>query len=232
MASQRPSSRAGSKAGANGFAAIAEVPSIFAARKGKLSMFAVPLRNGGICLVSPVKGLLESTRESLLALGPVRFLFAPNHYHNLGLPTFSAAFPDAKLIAPQAAIPRLQEVTGLTFADPHELASAFPDNISLLETEGLKTGENWIRIQSNGSTAWIVTDAFCGPDVNGGTDGPDLLKPFPKFGLGDKDIYLPWLERRLQEDRPDTLIPCHGRAVQCAKLCEQIRSLVNARLGS
>ncbi len=231
MATQRSRPGGGRKAGGNGLAALAEMPSILAARKGKLSMFAVPLRADGICLVSPVKGLLEEAHESLLDAGPVRFLFAPNHYHNLGLPSYSAAFPDAKLVAPPGAIPRLQDVTGLTFGEPHELASALPDNMRLLETEGLKTGESWIRVQSNGHTAWIVVDAFCGPDVNGGEDGPDLLKTFPKFGLGDSDTYLPWLEKRLQDDQPDTLIPCHGRAVQSAELCAQIRTLVKARLG-
>ncbi len=232
MATHRSRSSGGDKAGGNGLTALAEMPSILAARKGKLSMFAIPLHAGGICLVSPVKGLLEQAHDSLLDAGPVRYLFAPNHYHNMGLVNYSEAFPDAKLVAPPGAIPRLKDVTGLTFDEPDELASALPDNFSLLETEGLKTGESWIRVQSKSSTAWIVVDAFCGPDVNGGEDGPDLLKTFPKFGLGDRDTYLPWLEKRLQEDQPDTLIPCHGHAVQSVELCEQIRTLVKARLGS
>ncbi len=232
MTTQRSRSSGGDKAGGNGLTALAEMPSILAARKGKLSMFAVPLRAGGICLVSPVKGLLEQAHDSLLDAGPVRYLFAPNHYHNMGLVNYSEVFHDAKLVAPPGAIPRLQDVTGLTFGEPHELTSALPDNIHLLETEGLKTGESWIRVQSNGNIAWIVVDAFCGPDVNGSEDGPDLLKTFPKFGLGDRNIYLPWLEGRLQEDQPNTLIPCHGRAVQSSELCAQIRTLVKARLGS
>ncbi|MCP5081226.1 MAG: hypothetical protein GY948_05965 [Alphaproteobacteria bacterium] len=213
-----------------GFAPLPELPSVFAVRRNNLSMFALQLNTGEVCVVSPVKGLAEQVRASLSELGPVGFLFAPNHYHNLGLEEYSHAYPEAKLIAPTGAIPRLKEVTGLSFAGPDDLALALPENTTLLDTVGLKTGESWVRVQTNGSTAWIVADAFCGPDLYGGTDGPELLKPFPKFGLGDKDQYLPWLERQLTQDLPDTLIPCHGNAVQSPSLCEQVLNLVKERL--
>ncbi len=212
------------------FAPLAEIPVILAARKNNLSMFALSLETAGVCVVSPVKGLAEQTRASLSGLGPVQFLFAPNHYHNLGLKEYSKAYPDAKLIAPASAIPRLQQLTGLSFSAPDELALALPESMTLLETSGLKTGEHWVRVQANGSTAWIVADAFCGADMYGDAVGLELLKPFPKFGLGDKDKYLPWLEAQLKHDLPDTLIPCHGSAVQSPKLYEQMLNLVKERL--
>lgn len=218
------------KANGSAFVPLADVPSIYVARKDKLRMFAVPLTTGGLCLVSPVKGLSDKLRESLATLGPVQFLFAPNHYHNLGLQEWSAAYPEAKLLAPSAAIARLQKQTELSFAPADALAAALPDHLSLLETEGLKSGEMWVRVQEGMRTAWIVVDAFCGPDMYGDGEGPQLLKPFPKFGLKDKAIYLSWLKDQVRRDQPAVVVPCHGSAVAHADLGEKLITLVDERL--
>ena len=191
MPSQKSEGQPAPKAGLTSFAPLPELPSVFVARNKQLSAFALVLKSGEVCVVSPVRGLTDQARESLSAIGSVRFLFTPNHYHNLALEEYSAAYPNAGLIAPAGAIPRLEEVTGLSFSTPNELVAEMQDTMSLLAPEGLKTGENWVRVKSQDSTAWIVGDAFCGADMYGDAVGPELLKPFPTYGLGDKDQYLP-----------------------------------------
>jgi len=51
---------------------------------------------GGLLLYSPTPAVLDdATREELRSLGQVRWLVAPNEIHNVGLPAFQRAYPDA-----------------------------------------------------------------------------------------------------------------------------------------
>ncbi|MEM8647833.1 MAG: hypothetical protein AAGF86_16005 [Pseudomonadota bacterium] len=218
------------KSSSTDFEPLAGVPSILVACKGKLRMFAFTLRSGDVCLFSPVKGLAEKVRDSLAALGPVRFLLAPNHFHNQGLQEFLEVYRDAQLVASEEAIPRLEKVTGLSFTPLDALNADLPDTMSLLGTEGLKTGEVWLQARSGPKLAWIVVDAFCGADVYGPVDGPDLLKTFKTYGLEDKDRYVSWLQTQLASAAPDILAPCHGSAVQCPDLAGKLTALVANRL--
>lgn len=62
-------------------------------------MAVVRLRDGGLWVWSPTEATNE-LRESIDALGPIRFLVAPNKIHHLFLAPWCAAYPDAKLYAP------------------------------------------------------------------------------------------------------------------------------------
>ena len=62
-------------------------------------MTAVRLQDGGLWLHSPVRFSPEA-REAVDALGPVRFLVAPNLMHHVSLGDWAEAYPDAKVAAP------------------------------------------------------------------------------------------------------------------------------------
>ncbi len=62
-------------------------------------MTAVRLPDGGLWLHSPVR-FSQEVRAAVDALGPVRFLVAPNLMHHLSLRDWAAAYPDAKVAAP------------------------------------------------------------------------------------------------------------------------------------
>ncbi|ATB50690.1 DUF4336 domain-containing protein [Corallococcus macrosporus] len=64
-------------------------------------MTAVRLPDGGLWLHSPVRFGPEA-RAAVDALGPVRFLVAPNLMHHLHVRDWAAAYPDAKVAAPAA----------------------------------------------------------------------------------------------------------------------------------
>ncbi|WAM25700.1 DUF4336 domain-containing protein [Myxococcus sp. NMCA1] len=64
-------------------------------------MTAVRLPDGGLWLHSPVRFSPEA-RAAVDALGPVRFLVAPNLMHHLYVRDWAAAYPDAKVAAPAA----------------------------------------------------------------------------------------------------------------------------------
>ncbi|RYZ42328.1 MAG: DUF4336 domain-containing protein [Myxococcaceae bacterium] len=64
---------------------------------GRMTVLRLP--DGGLWVHSPV-AFTPERRAALEALGPVRFLVAPNLFHHLHLPDWAAAFPDARVAAP------------------------------------------------------------------------------------------------------------------------------------
>nr|AYM52343.1 hypothetical protein [Hyalangium minutum] len=63
---------------------------------GRMTVIRLP--EGGLWIHSPVRMDAE-TREAVEALGPVRYLVAPNLEHHLNLPAWAAAFPEARVVA-------------------------------------------------------------------------------------------------------------------------------------
>lgn len=211
------------------FSPIPTLPGLFSARKGNLRCTAVVLKDGTVCLFSPVQGLGDDTLESLWNIGSVSFLLAPNHYHNKALAEYHAQFQNAALCAPVGASPRLQSVTGLSFEPLDQLNKLLPDNMEFLEPAGLKTGEIWLSVKQGADNAWFVVDAFCGPsgpDKNATKNNPELLKTFPRYGVGNAQQYATWAQARIAEDSPKFLIPCHGAMVQNTNLGIQLNTLV------
>ncbi|MFB1480232.1 DUF4336 domain-containing protein [Corallococcus sp. RDP092CA] len=64
---------------------------------GRMTVLRLP--DGGLWVHSPV-AFTPARRAAVEALGTVRFLVAPNLLHHLHLPDWSAAFPDARVVAP------------------------------------------------------------------------------------------------------------------------------------
>ncbi|NHK26677.1 DUF4336 domain-containing protein [Parvularcula flava] len=60
-------------------------------------MAVIRLADGGVFIWSPIE-LTDALREQVEALGPVRYIVAPNTLHHLYLGDWKAAFPDAELI--------------------------------------------------------------------------------------------------------------------------------------
>ncbi|MCG8491772.1 MAG: hypothetical protein MI743_09180, partial [Sneathiellales bacterium] len=178
------------------FSPVPGVSGLWSAQKGGLRCTALKLRDGTLCLYSPVLGLTDTARESLQALGDVAFLLAPNHYHNKGVAEYAGAYPKAQLVCTDKARSRLEKQTGHKFQGLDRLQALLPDNCTLVEPEGLKTGEIWFELASEATRAWVVTDTFKGPTGPVGTvsERIELLGTFPKFGIQDKMSYMSWLE--------------------------------------
>jgi len=204
---------------------------VYVVHKGNLRSTALRLADNSLCIVSPLAGLPLGVYEAIAEHGKVAHVLAPNHYHHKGLSEACEAFPKAKLYAPAAATDRLQKQSGLRFSKLQTLAKRLPKHASFVETQGLKTGEVWVRLLTPTLAAWVVVDAFCGPKLAAtGAAAPDakkpeLLKPFPTFGVGDKAIYSAWATQQIKADQPKLLIPCHGRIVRSATLPAALTSL-------
>lgn len=202
---------------------------VYTAHKGTLRCFALTLKDGGLCLFSPVAGLGDAARESLAGIGEVKVLLAPNHYHNKGINEYVVAFPDAVLCGPEASIPRLQKVTGQNLSGLNRVIPLLRDTMEILQPEGLKTGEVWVRIDQEATISWLVVDAFSGPKPNASgapSASPEMLKTFPNFGVGDKTAYVNWVSAQVRADQPHRLGPCHGSIIQAPDLPEKLLTLI------
>nr|WP_319384529.1 hypothetical protein [uncultured Roseibium sp.] len=202
---------------------IIGAPGLRTIRRGNLRCVITDLREDGVCLYSPV----QKTSAALAETHDVRFLFAPNHYHNKGIAEHAAAFEAAGLVASDAARPRLAKLTGYRFGDLADLRKALPDSVSLVEPEGLKTGEVWMIVRAEDELVWVVTDAFCGLQQKGDERArAGFLKTFPTYGLEDKQRFSDWVRQRLSEDAPTMIVPCHGEIVRDESLGAEINALL------
>lgn len=214
------------------FRALTDVENVYAIQIGKLRCTAIRLREGGLCLYSPVLGLPNAARVSLQELGDVSVLLTPNHYHNKGLSEYRQSFPSADIVCSAAALPRLSKVTGLEFQRLEGLVVRLPDNVQILEPEGLKTGEIWLEIRSGVDVIWIVTDAFTAKPV--ATDDyaqePSILGTFPKYGVQDGAIFKSWVYARILKLAPNILVPCHGAFLKSKSLGQDLIKLLDKTL--
>lgn len=214
------------------FRLLEDFGDLYTAKRDNLRCTAIRLRSGGLCLFSPVQGLGHEAVGSLRELGDVEVLLAPNHWHNMGLRQYAEAFPDASICASPGARVRLERETHLRFQDLTKLQRQLPANLRFTFPSGLKTGEVWLSIGDAPGRAWLVVDAFCGPKGKKGdrASEPDIPGTFPKFGLGDRAIYVEWLERQVELDRPTAIIPCHGAVIVSEQLPDKLRRLIARKL--
>ena len=210
------------------FEAVVGSATLYTATKNSLRCTAIKLRTGGVCLYSPVSGLSEEAKDSLIELGDVKYLLAPNTYHNAGLVEYSKAYPKAHLVASESANARLTSKTGLTFKELSSLASALPDGLTLEEPSGLKNGEVWLIESAQIGYIWHVVDAFAGQKH---TEGPicdivKMVKVFPNFGIKDRKVFANEVMRLIETSPPEILLPCHGALIKSPELANQIRNLI------
>lgn len=211
------------------FSPVVGLTGVCSAQKATLRCTAIELNAGMVCLYSPVLGLKQAARASVDALGEVSHLLAPNHYHHKGLNEYAKAFPNARLCCSPGARPRLEKQTGLRFVGFEDVAAELPATCSLLLPLGLKTGETWLQVEQGSERAWIVTDAFRGPDGPPGfvSDQVELLGPFPKFGIADRAVYHTWLSARIGDAPPTMIVPCHGSVVHGPNIASDALKLVS-----
>lgn len=211
------------------FLQIPQQTDLWSAQKGTLRCTALRLRDGSLCLFSPVSGLGRAAMDSLAALGEVAFLLAPNHFHNKGLAEYTNAFPDAVPVCSERARPRLEKQTGLSFGKLHPLGELLPDNGQIVEPDGLKTGEVWLTMQTGEETVWVVCDAFKGASGKTVAEGVriELLGTFPTYGVKNMGLYATWVKARLIAQPPTLVVPCHGGLVRSETLVTDITLLLD-----
>ena len=194
----------------------------------KLWCVFLRLSDNSLCIYSPPSGLKGEDIKEIQKLGDVSVLCAPNHYHHRGLAEHVNLFPNAKLVCSTYAKPRLENQTGFQFENLNQLTKKLPETVTVLEPEGLKTGEIWLEIKDKDSTLWIVCDAFSSSpskmDIFYGE--PSMLKTFPNYGVGDRAVYKTWVVKQLSNHPPDVIVPCHGPPARQENLAQTLKNIV------
>jgi len=117
-------------------------------------MAVLRLGDGGLLVYSPV-ALTPQRRAAVQALGPVRDLYAPNLFHHRWLAEWAAAFPEARVHAPQGLAKkrkdvRIDRVHGQP-ADP-----AFADAVDEILVAGFRLREGVLIHRATGTL--VVAD--------------------------------------------------------------------------
>jgi hypothetical protein len=210
------------------YEALSGVQGLTVARRDNGRMTAIQLKDGSLCLYSPVKGL-----EGIeIPDGKVTHILAPNHYHNKGLVSFSAVYPRASICASKAASPRIKKLTGLTVKPLTSLTRKLPTGFDLMEPVGLKTGEVWVRFPVGRGVGWMVADSFSAKKMSATSNAsttsatPTLLGTFPSYAIADSATYVDWVAQMIERDKPQIVIPCHGQIIKGAGLPAKLSKLL------
>ena len=184
-------------------------------------MTVVRLPDGGLWVHSPVK-LEAATRAAVDALGPVRFLVAPNTMHHLFLGDWAAAYPSAKVLAPAGLRRKRKDLRiDVELSDVMDVGQS--PTIELLLTQGLSRFEEFVFLHRPSRTLLLTDVAFnihdspswltrtylkwCG--IHGRLGPTKLLKALVK----DRAAMRAWRDRVLQWDF-DRVVPCHGQVLE------------------
>jgi hypothetical protein len=115
----------------------------------------VRLPDGGVAAISPPPD--ETARRDAAALGPVRLLVAANSFHYGGIPSWAAAFPEAKLLLAPGLRARRPEL--LAGDELHE-GAALPFGAVLAHTVlGPQRGVSEVALLHRPSRTLVLTDA-------------------------------------------------------------------------
>jgi hypothetical protein len=116
---------------------------------------ALPLEGGGLALVSPIRMTDEIAKE-VAALGPVRFLVAPNLLHHLYLADATARWPQARVLAPRGLAAKRPDLRIDAFLEdglPPELAAT----IRAVKIEGAPSVDEHVFFHEPSRTL-VLTD--------------------------------------------------------------------------
>lgn len=189
-----------------------------------LNMLAAHLPDGGLLLYGPT-WLGPGTFEAVDALGEVRAIVAPNHFHHLSLPRFRERYPKALAVAADGALPRLAKM-GHAGVQPLSAAEALlPPGARFVVPDGTKTGEAWLSMPGDLGPTWLVCDAWF--HVTRPVTGLlslflRLTKTWPGLRVGrtfrllamrDRAAYVAFTRAELAREKPAILMPSHGEPI-------------------
>jgi hypothetical protein len=209
------------------------------------NMFLVRLRGGGLLVHSPIRFDGDGL-SSIDAIGTPRVIFAPNHFHNAGLPAARARWPNAIVVASEGASPRLSRQRHEGIRPLEEAIPLLPDGARFLPCEGTKTGETFLSLPpqpgERGPT-WIACDAFfhvtravrgtMGMMLRAMAVVPGLRvsRTFRYVAVRDARAYVSWLEAAIEREAPFRLVVSHGEALEGDDLGGRLLAATRDRLG-
>ena len=202
------------------------------------------LKDKSLLVIGPTLELTTRHVSELRKMGRVSYIMVPSSSWHHGVKDFGSKCPGARYIASKEVHESLASSTGLKFETPWEsLRAKVPELVQILEPEGLKNGEIWLRVQTRRGMAWIVADTLVNyqnipPGIGGWRFwirglGPGLRIPMlhKMLAIEDKGQLRSWIFERIREDRPAVLVPMHGAPIASPDLPRRLRAFVDDFLG-
>lgn len=134
-------------------------------------MTVIRLSDGALWVHSPIK-LTADIRESLNALGPIRYLIAPNALHHLFMGDWAEAYPEAELFGTHEVIEKRPDIHFHQTLLPDAVYGWSQEIDSLLFT-GSKSMEECVFFHRASSTL-LLTDLI-------ENFAPEALPPFKRW---------------------------------------------------
>ncbi|KAJ6469502.1 hypothetical protein C8R45DRAFT_433057 [Mycena sanguinolenta] len=192
---------------------------------------AVKLSSGGVWVIASTP-LSQETKAKLDELGPVEYIIGINSVHNLFLGEFKRAYPNAKLIAPAAALERCSDKTlsfdGVWGRDPPETKYGFEDDIQACYFSGHSNKD--VAFFHPRSSTLIEADLVVNLPGTEQYSKSAMAGRFPFYGPLGKPYG--WLQNKLAAARAqdpiamkrdvktvaewkfERIIPCHGDVIE------------------
>lgn len=174
---------------------VAEQPLKFMGLEVGTRMTIVRLADGALWVHSPLRLTLEQ-RQAVEAIGPVRFLVAPNAFHHLFIGEWMAAWPEARAYA-SPSLPEKRKDLRFHSVLSEQAPSAWAGQIEVLPWRGAPSvGE--VVFFHHASRTLVLTDSLHNP----GADGAALANFVFKLLGGRMDRPSTWLiDRMVNRDR-------------------------------
>ncbi|CAL1708832.1 unnamed protein product [Somion occarium] len=191
---------------------------------------AIKLKNGDVWLIASTP-LTSSTRSKLAELGVVRYIIAPNAFHNLFLKSYKDAYPEAKVIGPEELNEKkraegwqLDEVFNTSVPDPK---LGFEDEIEHCFFVGYKNKD--VAYHHKASKTVVAADLLFNlpateqysqtqnkpsfPIINSWSANSWVMRMFVWLKEGDF-AEMQWSARKVGTWDFDRWIPCHGDVIE------------------
>jgi hypothetical protein len=199
--------------------------------------------DGELAIISAPCGFSDEDYEPLRKLGEVTSIVAPNGLHWLGVEPTLAAFPKAKVYAPELAAKRIKKrLPNVEFHPLSDLQGSLTNGVRVVEVPGFKIGETWMTVSTEKGPIWYVSDScFSMPRLPTNWFVSKALtwtKSAPGFRLNglanliflkDKPAYRSWFLEQL-ENQPRVVVTAHGDVVQAPFLGKSMWLMVVTRL--
>ncbi len=200
---------------------VSEQPLKFMGLAVGARMTVIRLADGGLWVHSPLR-LTPERRQAVEALGPVRFLVAPNKYHHLFIGEWMAAYPQARSYA-APGLPEKRKDLSFHAVLSDQAPAEWAGQVELLPWRGAPMLNETVFFHRPSRTL-IITDMAhnVSPDVTGYTRF--FFRLFGGYGR----LSVSLVEKMVNRDRPavrrtvDTIlqwdfqrvIMAHGQVVE------------------
>jgi hypothetical protein len=206
---------------------------------------AIAIGNGNLAVVSPATNLDPRDYDELTTHGKVSALVSPGAYHNMGLPAWSARFPEAGIYGPGPAAAHIarQHPSLPPLKDFTALAKLLPQEVEVFEVDGCAQPDVLIVVRRPDATTWLTNEIITNwkgwPKslifrilfkLTGSGPGLDVSKMSLMFLKGKKAIVRAYFEAKVASHPPTRLIPCHGEILHDPHLATKIAETLARRL--